>query len=93
MSGNLKEKASESNQLKENGKIYDCLQYLNQELGSFAKIKTKSEAQVLEAITDYYQSNSILWNHNITDYRDRELRDVFLEKLVNELDGKRKYSK
>ena len=93
MSGNLKEKASESNQSKENGKIYDYLQYLNQELGSFAKIKTKSEAQVLEAITDYYQSNSILWNHNITDYRDRELRDVFLEKLVNELDGKRKYSK
>ena len=92
MSGNLKEKASESNQSKENGKIYDCLQYLNQELGSFAKIKTKSEAQVLEAITDYYQSNSILWNH-ITDYRDHELRDVFLEKLVNELDGKRKYSK
>ena len=29
-----------------------------------------------------------MWNHNTTDYRDRNLRDSFLEKLVDEFDNK-----
>ena len=29
-----------------------------------------------------------MWNHNTTDYRDRNLRDSLLEKLVDEFDNK-----
>ena len=29
-----------------------------------------------------------LWNHSTTDYRDRNLRDSLLEKLVDEFDNK-----
>ena len=42
----------------------------------------------LKDVNDYYQSNPTLWNHDLADYRDLELRDVLLGKLVDELDGR-----
>ena len=41
-----------------------------------------------ELLIDFFKSHPSLWNHNTTDYRDRNLRDSLLEKLVDEFDNK-----
>ena len=39
-------------------------------------------------MTDFFKSHPSLWNYNTTEYRDRNLRDSLLEKLVEEFDSK-----
>ena len=36
---------------------------------------------------DFFNLNSALWNHHLTEYRDRNLRDSLLEKLVEKFHG------
>ena len=55
---------------------------------STPKKKLNFEANDVEMLIDYYQSNPSLWNHNLGEYRDRDLRDILLEKLVDELDNR-----
>ena len=46
------------------------------------------EADELERIIDFYRENAPLWNHHLNEYRDRNLRDVLLDKLAVEFNGK-----
>ena len=35
-------------------------------------------------LIDFYKANPCLWNHNLVEYRDRNLRDVLMQKLCSE---------
>lgn len=37
---------------------------------------------------DYYRESEELWNHNLVDYRDRQLREVNLRTLCTLLPGR-----
>jgi hypothetical protein len=39
-------------------------------------------------LIEFYRENIALWNHHLVDYRDRNFREVLLDKLANELEGK-----
>ena len=41
-----------------------------------------------ETLIDLFNSNPALWNHHLTEYRDRNLRDSLLEELVERFYGK-----
>ena len=41
-----------------------------------------------EALTTFYQTNPALWNHGMTEYRDRNIRRALIQKLCEEFDGK-----
>ena len=58
---------------------------MKEEQGSSAEKKTNFEAEDLEAIIGYYQSNPTLWNHNLTDYRDRIKSKKYLNPVVQDL--------
>ena len=36
---------------------------------------------------DFFNSNPSLWNHHLTEYRDRNLRDSLMEKLAEKFHG------
>ena len=40
----------------------------------------------VETIIDYCECHAALWNHNLAEYRERDLRDASLERLVDDLD-------
>ena len=66
--------------------IYDHLQYLKEEIEK--PIKTKFAAEERELLIDFYKSHPPLWNHNTTDYRDRNLRYSLLDKLADDFENK-----
>ena len=39
----------------------------------------------IETIIEYYKENSFLWNHHLSDYKDRDKREVVLAKLADQL--------
>ena len=42
----------------------------------------KLDLEERETLTDFFNSNPALWNHHLSEYRDRNLRDSLLAKLV-----------
>ena len=46
------------------------------------------DLEEIEALIDFFSSNPAMWNHHITEYRDCNLRDSSLEKLVDQFTGK-----
>ena len=39
-------------------------------------------------LIDFYKLHPSLWNHNTTDYSDRNLRDSLLDKQVDKFENK-----
>ena len=72
---------------KKKWKFFDQLSFLKEE---FEKIEKKITFDVdeRETLIDFFNSNSPLWNHHLTEYRDRNLRDSLYEKLAELFDGK-----
>ena len=71
---------------KKKQKFFDKLSFLTEELEKAEKT-VKFDLEEKEKI-DFFNSNSALQNHHLTEYRDQNLRDSFLEKLVEKFHGK-----
>ena len=48
----------------------------------------KFDLEERETLINFFNSNPALWNHHLTKYRDWNLRDSLLEKLVEKFRGK-----
>ena len=82
-------KENEGNASKKKWKFYDQLEFLRDELNLATSLKKRSfEVADVETIIDYYECNEALWNHNLAEYRERDLRDALLERLVDDLDDR-----
>ena len=71
---------------KKKWKFYENLEFLKKEIDK--PKKPQFDVDERELLIDFYKSHPSLWNHNITEYRDRNLRDALLDKLVVELGNK-----
>ena len=67
-------------------KFFDDMEFLRGDLNK--KKGVQFEADELERIIDFYRENASLWNHHLNEYRDRNLREVLLDKLAVEFNGK-----
>ena len=47
---------------------------------NFSKKKPQFNVDEIKLLIDFFNSHPSVWNHNTTDYRDRNLRDFLLEK-------------
>ena len=72
---------------KKKWKFFDKLSFLTEELEKPEK-KVKFDIKDGKTLIDFFNSNSVLWNHHLTEYRDQSLRDSLLEKLVEKFHGK-----
>ena len=79
-------KKYKGNPSKKKWKFYDQLSFLTEELEKEKKVTFDLEEK--EILIDFFNSNPALWNHHLSEYRNRSLRDSLLEKLVNQFDGK-----
>lgn len=68
-------------------KFFDDMNFLVQEINR-EKNKTNFNDTELEDVIDFYRDNPALWNHLLTEYRDRTLRQALMTKLHLQLDGK-----
>ena len=68
-------------------KFMDEMDFLVQEINREKK-KTSFNENEMEEIIDFYRDNPALWNHLVTEYRDRTLREALMSKLRDQLDGK-----
>ena len=80
-------KESDGNPPKRKWKFYEDLEFLKVEL-TVSKKKLNFEGIDIKTLINFYHSNPSLWNHNLAEYRDRDLRDVLLEKCVDEFDNR-----
>ena len=71
---------------KKKWKFYEKLEFLKEEIDKPKKPQFNADER--ELLIDFFKSHPSLWNHDTTDYRDRNLRDSLLEKLVDEFDNK-----
>ena len=69
---------------KKKWKFYKKLKFLKEEKDKPKKPQFNADER--ELLIDFFKSHPSLWSHNTTDYRDRNLRDSLLEKLVDEFD-------
>ena len=67
-------------------KFFDDMEFLRGDLNK--KKGVQFEADKLERIIDFYRENASLWNHHLNEYRDRNLREVLLDKLAVEFNRK-----
>ena len=67
-------------------KFFDDMEFLRGDLNK--KKGVQFEADELERIIDFYRENASLWNHHLNEYRDRNLREVLLDKLAVEFNRK-----
>lgn len=72
---------------KKKWKFFDQLSFLTEEIDRVEK-KVTFDMEEKEMLIDFFNSNPSLWNHHLTEYRDRNLRDSLYEKLVQLFDGK-----
>ena len=79
-------KKYKGNPSKKKWKFYDHLSFLTEELEKEKKVTFDLEEK--DILIDFFNSNPALWNHHLSEYRDRSLRDSLLEKQVNQFDGK-----
>ena len=57
------------------------------------KNKNKFGVEEREMLIDFYTWQPSLWNHNSTDYRDRNLRESLLDKLADEFENNLRQNK
>ena len=62
---------------KKKWRFYKKLEFLNEEIDEAKKPQFNVDAR--ELLLDFFKSHPSLWNHNTTDYCDRNLRDFLLE--------------
>lgn len=46
------------------------------------------EDHEVETLVEFYKENNFLWNHHLTEYKDRQLKEAALNKLVAQLNGR-----
>ena len=71
---------------KEKWKFYETLEFLKEEVHKPKKPQFNVDER--ELLIDFFKSHPSLWDRNTTEYRDRNLHDSLLEKLVDEFDNK-----
>ena len=71
---------------KKKWKFYEKLEFLKEEIDKPKKPQFKVDER--ELLIDFFKLHPSLWSHNTNDYRDQNLRDSILEKLVGEFDNK-----
>ena len=62
---------------KKKWKFYEKLEFLKEEIDKPKKPQFNVDER--ELLIDFFKSHSSLWNHNTTDYCDRNLRNSFRE--------------
>ena len=68
---------------KKKWKLFDKLSFLTEQLEKAEK-KVKFDLEERQILIDFFNSNPALWNHHLTEYRDRKLKRLF----VGETSGK-----
>jgi len=71
---------------KKTWKFFEDMDFLRGDLNK--KKGVQFEADEIERIIDFYRENASLWNHHLGEYRDRNLREALLNKLVVEFNEK-----
>ena len=84
---NRESKKYKEKEPKKKWKFFDQLSFLTEEIEKVEK-KVTFELEEKEMLIDFFNSYPALWNHHLTEYRDRNLRDSLFEKLVEQFDGK-----
>ena len=73
---NRESKKYEDKAPKKKWKLFDKLSFLTEGLEKAEK-KLKLDLEEAETlIVNFFNSNSVLWNHHLTEYRDRNLRET-----------------
>ena len=64
-------------------KFYTALSYMKDDVVRSLKAKEETEwtEEETEQLIEFYKQNDQLWNHHLTSYRDRNLRDLNFKKL------------
>ena len=71
-------------------KFFKDMEFLKEEIIKSIDDKNGKEwdDQEVETLIDFYKENSFLWNHHLEQYKNRNLRDVTLNKLLDILSGR-----
>ena len=72
---------------KKKWKFFDKMSFLAEEIERVEKKATFDLAEK-ETLIDFFSANPALWNHHLSEYRDRNLRDSLFDRLVEQFEGK-----
>ena len=84
---NRESKKYKEKEPKNKWKFFEQLSFLTEEIEKVEK-KGTFDFEEKEMLINFFNSKPALWNHHLTEYRDRNLRDSLLEKLVEQFDEK-----
>jgi hypothetical protein len=71
-------------------KLFKAMEYLSDEIiKSFTINQEKEWTEEVETVVEFYKENEFLWNHHLTDYKDRDKRSLAMDKLQGMLGMKR----
>ena len=75
---------------KSKWKFFDKLNYMKEDVLRSLKAKEESEwtENETEQLIEYYKQNDILWNHSLSSYKDRNLKELSYTKLSELLPGR-----
>ena len=80
----------QSDDQKSKWKFFDTLNYMKEDVLRSLKAKEESEwtENETEQLIEYYKQNDILWNHSLSSYKDRNLKELSYTKLSELLPGR-----
>jgi len=80
----------ESDGQKSRWKFFETLSYMKEDVLRSLRAKEDSEwtENETEQLIEYYKQNYILWNHSLSSYRDRNLKELSYTKLSELLPGR-----
>ena len=80
----------ESDGQKSRWKFFETLSYMKEDVLRSLRAKEESEwtENETEQLTEYYKQNDFLWNHSLSSYRDRNLKELSYTKLSKLLPGR-----
>ena len=80
----------ESDGQKSKWKFFETLNYMKEDVLRSLRAKEESEwtENETEQLIEYYKQNDILWNHSLSSYRDRNLKELSYTKLSELLPGR-----
>eukprot|EP00794_Sanderia_malayensis_P013158 gene13158-14507_t len=67
--------------------FFKQMEFLKEEV--FNNLQSKEDKEwtddEVETIADFYKGNQYLWNHHLSEYRDRDKKEIAMRKLENQL--------
>jgi hypothetical protein len=82
-------KEQEGNKTKSKWKFMEVLSFMKAEILQSAKAKEEKEwsDKENEILIQFYKENDALWNHKLSSYKDRNLKEYNYQSLVDNLPG------